>query len=63
MTSLPSDFRRAAREVTASVGEGLTRCARRETGSVTGSDLWRWRTVEALYYEIVFTPTNADGGT
>ena len=32
MTSLPSAFRRAARAVTASVGEGLTRWTRRETG-------------------------------
>src|SRR5579875_1325399 len=36
ITSLPSAFRRAARAVTASVGEGLTRWTRRETGRLTG---------------------------
>src|SRR5512146_874210 len=36
MTSLPSALRRAARAVTASVGEGLTRWTRRETDRVTG---------------------------
>src|ERR1700738_997327 len=35
ITSLPSALRRAARAVTASVGEGLTRWTRRETGRVT----------------------------
>src|SRR5215469_2191937 len=35
MTSLPCALRRAARAVTASVGEGLTRWTRRETGKVT----------------------------
>src|SRR4029453_2012583 len=35
LTSLPSAFRRAARAVTASVGEGLTRWTRRETDRVT----------------------------
>src|ERR1044071_8344297 len=35
MTSLPSGFRRAARAVTASIGEGLTRWTRRETARVT----------------------------
>src|ERR1700751_1249649 len=36
ITSLPSAFRRAARAVTASVGEGLTRWTRRERDRVTG---------------------------
>src|SRR5579883_1596678 len=36
ITSLPSALRRAARAVTASVGEGLTRWTRRETDRVTG---------------------------
>src|SRR6185436_1695119 len=35
MTSLPSALSRAARAVTASVGEGLTRWTRRETDRVT----------------------------
>src|SRR5450631_4209948 len=37
MTSLPSALRRAARAVTASVGDGLTRCTRRATDEGTGS--------------------------
>src|SRR6516164_929928 len=35
MTSVPCALRRAARAVTARVGEGLTRWTRRETGRVT----------------------------
>ena len=41
--SLPSAFSFAARAVTASVGDGLTRCTRRETEWVTG--LLRFRDV------------------
>src|ERR1700722_9919611 len=37
MTSLPSALRRAARAVTASVGDGLTRWTRRATDECTGS--------------------------
>src|SRR6185312_13083347 len=45
MTSWPSAFRRAARAVTASVGEGLTRWTRLETVRLTGFlGEARWRT-------------------
>ena len=43
ITSLPSALRRAARAVTASVGEGLTRWTRRETGRVTEFPVVRLR--------------------
>src|SRR5215472_2586037 len=41
ITSLPCARRRAARAVTAMVGEGLTRWTRRETGRVTDFPLVR----------------------
>src|SRR5215469_13162656 len=41
ITSLPCALRRAARAVTARVGEGLTRWTRRETGRVTDFPLVR----------------------
>src|SRR5581483_10870003 len=48
-TSLPSAFRRAARAVTASVGEGLTRWTRRERDTVTGCPVDRWNYRDASY--------------
>src|SRR5258708_9899364 len=47
MTSLPCSRSRAARAVTASVGEGLTRCTRRATGKVTEIPAFRLRSASA----------------
>ena len=49
MTSLPSALRRAARAVTASVGEGLTRWTRRETDRVTGFPVVHRRSAAPAY--------------
>src|SRR6266702_4776679 len=58
ITSLPSALRRAARAVTASVGEGLTRWTRRETGRVTGFPVIALIRAARLYYGITPLPTN-----
>src|SRR5712671_343336 len=47
MTSLPCSRSRAARAVTASVAEGLTRCTRRATGKVTEIPAFRLRSASA----------------
>src|SRR5260370_36056402 len=47
MTSLPCSRSRAARAVTASVGEGLTRSTRRATGKVTEIPAFRLRSASA----------------
>src|SRR3954466_6192977 len=59
MTSLPSALRRAARAVTASVGEGLTRWTRRERGRVTGNPVIALNRAARLYYGITPAPTIA----
>src|SRR5437660_822675 len=58
ITSLPSALRRAARAVTASVGEGLTRWTRRETGRVTGLPVIALIRAARLYYGITPPLTN-----
>src|SRR5690349_18080054 len=60
ITSLPSAFNLAARAVTASVGEGLTRCTRRATDRVTGGFPVDRALIRAarLYYGITPLLTN-----
>src|SRR3569833_3303694 len=52
ITSLPSAFRRAARAVTANVGEGLKRWTRRERDKVTGIPVVHQKSSGQLYYGI-----------